>query len=270
MRRMVSQADRAVRAVQTPESPGMSTLVFLVTERDRAVWAHVGDSRLYHFRNGQMIFHTLDHSVPQTAVYMGMITEDQIRFHPDRSRILRALGSDSFEPDVMDHAAFGVHILFEEGLLRRFIKKDDGDGIIRAAIAKHSDFKLEGITDERALLHAKIIRDADKLDNCRVKIADAVETIIGVTEEQVGGEEISPEVMEQFNVIVIYESTPVRYHEDGTPFTVYETDWSVILDSGKTGSSGGVHPNEENYNAENTDKDSSDAFYPEEEGGGEG
>ena len=87
---------------------------------------------------------------------------------------------------------------------------------------------------------------------------------------KIGGIPADPEVMEQFNVIVIYESTPVRYHEDGTPFTVYETDWSVILDSGKTGSSGGVHPNEENYNAENTDKDSSDAFYPEEEGGGEG
>lgn len=98
----------------------------------------------------------------------------------------------------MDHAAFGVQILFEKGLLRRFIKKDGWDGIIRAAIEKHSDFKLEGITDERALLHAKIIRDADKLDNCRVKIADTVETIIGVTAEEVGREEISPEVMEQF------------------------------------------------------------------------
>ena len=119
MRRMVSQADRAVRAVQTPESPGMSTLVFLVAERDRAVWAHVGDSRLYHFRDGQMIFHTLDHSVPQTAVYMGMITEDQIRFHPDRSRILRALGSDSFEPDVdetrISDSGFHAFLLCTDG-----------------------------------------------------------------------------------------------------------------------------------------------------------
>lgn len=105
---------------------------------------------------------------------------------------------DSFEPEVMDHAAFGVQILFEEGMIRQFVKEDTWDSIIRAAIAKHSDFKLEGITDERTLLHAKLIRDADKLDNCRVKIVDAIETIIGASEEEVGAEEISPEVMEQF------------------------------------------------------------------------
>ena len=139
----------------------------------------------------------------QIAERMGLSEEDcrlaqLIGLLHDIGRFEQIKRFDSFEPDVMDHAAFGVQILFEEGLLRRFIKKDDWDGIIRAAIAKHSDFKLEGITDERALLHAKIIRDADKLDNCRVKIADAGETIIGATEEEVGGEEISPDVMEQF------------------------------------------------------------------------
>lgn len=105
---------------------------------------------------------------------------------------------DSFEPTVMDHAAFGVEILFKEGMIRQFVREDRWDGIICTAIAKHSDFKLEGITDERELLHAKIIRDADKLDNCRVKIVDSVETIIGVSAKEAGGEEISAEVMEQF------------------------------------------------------------------------
>lgn len=47
-----------------------------------------------------------------------------------------------------------------------------------------------------------------------------------------------PEELERFNVVVIYESTPVRYHEDGTPYTVHETDWSVLLDNGTTESSG--------------------------------
>ena len=48
------------------------------------------------------------------------------------------------------------------------------------AIARHSDFRLEGIQDERTLFHAKMIRDADKLDNCRVKLVDSVEAMIGV------------------------------------------------------------------------------------------
>lgn len=78
---------------------------------------------------------------------------------------------DSFEPATMDHAEFGVRILFEEGMIRQFLEKGDWDQIIETAVARHSDFRLEGIQDTRALLHAKIIRDADKLDNCRVKLA---------------------------------------------------------------------------------------------------
>ena len=74
---------------------------------------------------------------------------------------------DSFEPDTMDHASFGVQILFSEGMIRNFAGKDSWDGIIQTAIARHSDFRLTGITDSRTLMHARIIRDADKLDNCR-------------------------------------------------------------------------------------------------------
>lgn len=105
---------------------------------------------------------------------------------------------DSFEPDTMDHAGFGVQILFEKGMIRDFIEDRQWDTIIRTAIARHSDFRLEGILDERELLHARIIRDADKLDNCRVKLEDTIETILGVSAEEVGRTKISKEVLDQF------------------------------------------------------------------------
>lgn len=105
---------------------------------------------------------------------------------------------DSFEPTTMDHAAFGVRILFEDGKIRDFVKTDTWDDIIRTAIAKHSDFRLEGIEDSRTLMHARIIRDADKLDNCRVKLEDTIETILGISAEEVGKTSVSPRVMEQF------------------------------------------------------------------------
>lgn len=105
---------------------------------------------------------------------------------------------NSFEPGVMDHAAFGVQILFGEGMIRDFIEEETWDAVLRTAIGRHSDFKLEGISDKREFLHARIIRDADKLDNCRVKLEDSIETILEVTAEEAGAEEISPEVMEQF------------------------------------------------------------------------
>lgn len=103
---------------------------------------------------------------------------------------------DSFEPNTMDHAAYGVQVLFEEGMIRQFIEEDTWDNIIRTAIAKHSDYRLEGITDPRTLLHAKLIRDADKLDNCRVKLEDDTHTLLGASEEAIGTQDISPVIFD--------------------------------------------------------------------------
>ncbi|RGF26740.1 HD domain-containing protein [Ruminococcus sp. AM09-18-1] len=116
----------------------------------------------------------------------------------DIGRFEQLKSYDSFEPETMNHAAYGVKILFEEGTIRRFVKEDKWDGIIKMAIARHSDYSLQGITDERELLHAQIIRDADKLDNCRVKLENPIETMLGVPEEAVGMSEISREVMQRF------------------------------------------------------------------------
>lgn len=101
---------------------------------------------------------------------------------------------DSFEPDTMDHAAYGVKVLFEENMIRKFLEEDTWDPIIRTAIAKHSDYKLSGISDARTLLHARLIRDADKLDNCRVKLTDTTETLLGASEEEIGAQDISPDI----------------------------------------------------------------------------
>ena len=144
---------------------------------------------------------------------MGLSQEDTdlaqlIGLLHDIGRFVQLKRFDSFEPDTMDHAAFGVKVLFEEGRIRDFIREPDLDSIIRTAIAKHSDFQLEGITDERELLHAKLIRDADKLDNCRVKLHDSIETMLGVSAEEVGKSTITPDVMAQFlNHQSIYSPT---------------------------------------------------------------
>lgn len=76
-------------------SGGMrTTIVSLFTDSDQALWAHVGDSRLYYFKQGQLNFQTKDHSVSQMAVSAGEISPDQIRFHEDRNKLLRVLGNE--------------------------------------------------------------------------------------------------------------------------------------------------------------------------------
>lgn len=94
------KAGKRVEARQSPACSMKTTAVALVIGNGMARWAHTGDSRLYHFYQNRLIEQTMDHSVSQMAVLMGEITPDQIRFHEDRNRVLRALGSENWEPAV--------------------------------------------------------------------------------------------------------------------------------------------------------------------------
>ena len=73
-------------------------------------------------------------------------------------------------------------------LIRRFIEDDVWDPYIREAIARHSDHSVHDIADKDRLLYVQLIRDADKLDNCRVKLEEPVEVLLGCTAEEVGSQ----------------------------------------------------------------------------------
>lgn len=96
----------------------------------------------------------------------------------------------SFEHTTMSHAHFGCDLLFKENLIREFIVDPSYDAIIYKAIYHHSDYKLPDMEDEKTLFFCKLIRDADKLDNCRVKLEDSIEVMLDETMEQVGSESI--------------------------------------------------------------------------------
>lgn len=89
----IIQQNQSIRGMKT-------TAVFLALFHGCGVWAHVGDSRLYHFFNGQLQHYTCDHSVPQVQVLSGTLTREQIPHSPDRSRILKALGGEDWEPEI--------------------------------------------------------------------------------------------------------------------------------------------------------------------------
>ena len=107
-------------AEQGVGKPGMgctATAAMIVGEK-MAV-AHVGDSRCYLLRAGQIVRVTHDHSYVEELVDAGEITADEARVHPARSIITRALGSD---PDLYaDHFTLDVEkgdriILCSDGL----------------------------------------------------------------------------------------------------------------------------------------------------------
>lgn len=96
-----------------------------------------------------------------------------------------------------DHAEYGIKILFEDGLIRKFIQDDKYDDIIYKAIINHNRYKIEEGLDEKTLLQAKIIRDADKLDNFRVKDTEKFESMF-LNKEVIEHENISPKIYETF------------------------------------------------------------------------
>ena len=74
-----------------------TTLALVVIDNNSVRWAHVGDSRIYLFRNKKVFVQTKDHSVPQMLVTMGKIKEKDIRNHEDRNRLLKVLGNSDSE-----------------------------------------------------------------------------------------------------------------------------------------------------------------------------
>ena len=100
---LVQAAHGRVLSMQTRACAMKTTITVLALGGGRAAWTHVGDSRIYHFHNGSLVFQTRDHSASQIAVMLGNITPDQIRFHEARARIYRALGQDG-ELKVETHA----------------------------------------------------------------------------------------------------------------------------------------------------------------------
>lgn len=70
-----------------------TTVAALLAAGKTAVWAHSGDSRLYYLHEGAIVHQTLDHSVPQALVSGGELPAAAIRFHPDRNRLLKSLGT---------------------------------------------------------------------------------------------------------------------------------------------------------------------------------
>ena len=91
----VIEAHRALRSAEATGSGPLTTLVLLASDSVTARWAHVGDSRLYLFRDEAIDTRTRDHSVPEMLRRVGEISDEDIRHHPDRSRLLHALGQEA-------------------------------------------------------------------------------------------------------------------------------------------------------------------------------
>ncbi|MES2636553.1 MAG: protein phosphatase 2C domain-containing protein [Pseudomonadota bacterium] len=86
--------DNVTQRDELIESP-RTTIVAAIIQRGFLYCAHVGDSRLYHFRDGHLLFRTEDHSVVQSLYKKGMITKEEMATHPYKNKIYNCLGGET-------------------------------------------------------------------------------------------------------------------------------------------------------------------------------
>jgi protein phosphatase len=90
----------AARADADPALEGMgTTLVVAVAAGERAVWAHAGDSRLYHLSRGVLAQVTRDHRFLQDLVDSGDVLPEELSRHPLRNVLDQCVGCPGLRPD---------------------------------------------------------------------------------------------------------------------------------------------------------------------------
>lgn len=98
----ILHAHKMIKAMGESHNPPINprtTCVLCLVQNGYAYWAHVGDSRLYLFRNGNLVERTQDDTMIERMRQEGILTEEEMLTHPDKSRLLKCVGGPR-EPSV--------------------------------------------------------------------------------------------------------------------------------------------------------------------------
>ena len=141
-----------------PERKGMGTTATMLSIREKtAVWAHVGDSRLYRLRNGELKQITRDHSLVADLVENGSITEAEARKHPHKNMLMRAVGVEEFvqvdtgEFAIKDNDIFllcsdGLTNMTSEEEIKQLLATDDGNKAAKLVQAALDGGGMDNVT----------------------------------------------------------------------------------------------------------------------------
>lgn len=91
----ILHAHRAIGAMGKAQNPPIeprTTCVVCLVQDGYAYWAHVGDSRLYLFRNNKLVRRTQDHTIIERLRQEGVLSDEEMVSHPEKSRLLKCVG----------------------------------------------------------------------------------------------------------------------------------------------------------------------------------
>jgi serine/threonine protein phosphatase PrpC len=117
----VGQADQAVHSIaeSTPSGEAVTTLTAMLWSGSQLALVHIGDTRAYLLRAGELFQVTHDHTYVQSLVDEGRLSPEEAVSHPQRSLLIRALtGTGPAQPDLSLHtaAAGDRYLLCSDGL----------------------------------------------------------------------------------------------------------------------------------------------------------
>ena len=132
LRQVVIEAHLMIKltAITSEEEPHSTLAAFLVEPTLRCAIAHAGDSRVYHFRAGQLVSRTTDHSFVQRLIDEGRLSEEEALTHPQGNLLTGCLGTQQDPPisvALIEQLEFGDALLAcSDGLWHYFTPKELG------------------------------------------------------------------------------------------------------------------------------------------------
>ncbi|MFZ2043562.1 MAG: PP2C family serine/threonine-protein phosphatase [Trebonia sp.] len=155
--------------ISDPATEGMGTTLTAMLWLDgHAALCHIGDSRAYLLRSGQFYQITHDHTLVQSLVDEGKITEDDVATHPHRSLLLRALdGRTIAEPDLSQ---------LETMPGDRLLLCSDGLSGVVTEQTLHQTLSSVWDPDQAALQLVELTIKGGGPDNITVIVADVLDT----------------------------------------------------------------------------------------------
>lgn len=176
LKHAVEEAARRVYDLGGPADnktrPG-STVVAMILHDGGVDVAHVGDSRAYVIRSGQIYPLTRDHSMVQGLIDAGQLTEEGAIGHPDANKITRALGMKpevdvEVRPEPMELFAGDMLLQASDGLTDLALSRD----ILRATLQALASGDLEHACKQLV----QLANDRGGHDNITVQLVRIVET----------------------------------------------------------------------------------------------
>src|SRR5919106_5654571 len=181
LREIAQEANRRIHKLAQEDSSraGMgTTLTAALLRDDEVALGHVGDSRAYVLRDGELKRLTKDHSLVEELRRQGRLTEEQAEEHPQRSIITRALGPEpSVNVDTMTFPARNgdVFLLCSDGLTTMVPDEEIREILVRSKSLRSAVNKLVDAANRRGG------RDNITAVAFRLADADAVEAEEGAT-----------------------------------------------------------------------------------------